>query len=697
MADTYNASINEAAEAEAPVRGVDPDAAMEKTETEEVSEGRRALVTKMQGEIENAEKKWAPVFKQMKANMKYAAGKQYKKPVGDDDRLKVEIVQRHVAQRTAALYARNPTVVAKRKPRLDFVVWDGKPDTLLKAAASYAETGVLTPQHEQLFNDVQQGFQRRKMMNKLAKTLELLYAHFVDMQDPPFKGQAKRAVPRTITCGVAYGKVGYQRIMQKRPETEVRLDDATTQLAVIERLRASGRDDKLKDTDAEYERLTMLIRQLGNQPEIVLREGLVFNFPRATSILPDCRLEALEGFVGTHWVAEKFYMSTDDVKETYGKAVSKDNVKTYSLVGDVHKPDKRGDLICVYEVYHKRDGMVYVLTPGHKDFLREPQAPDVYVRSFYPWFPLVFNRHEDEDCPFPRADVELLMPLQNELNRTFESLRQHRVASRPLYVSPPGALEEEDKENLSKHEAHDIIELANLPEDGKIDWVLKQVDKAAIDPNVYTVQPIYEAIGKVVGGPETAMGGVSRGSATGDSIAEASRVSALASNADDLDDWLTQIAEAGGGILLLNAQAETVQEVVGPGYVWPELRREDVAREVYLSIRGGSTGRPNKAQEIANFERMYPLLVQLTGISQDELTEYALSLMDDTIDLADFVSPGAPSLVSMNANSQPGTGDPKNDPYSQGDKGGDNKAQTDRPSRGGQPGYPTGTGGAPVG
>jgi hypothetical protein len=55
------------------------------------------------------------------------------------------------------------------------------------------------------------------MMDKLARTLELLYGYEVDNQPHPFKGMLKMTVRRAVTNGVAYIKLGYERVMQIAP------------------------------------------------------------------------------------------------------------------------------------------------------------------------------------------------------------------------------------------------------------------------------------------------------------------------------------------------------------------------------------------------------------------------------------------------------------------------------------------------
>src|SRR3546814_16653073 len=70
------------------------------------------------------------------------------------------------------------------------------------------------------------------------------------------------------------------------------------------------------------------------------------------------------------------------------------------------------------------------------------------------------------------------------------------------------------------------------------------------------------------------------------------------------------------------------------------LSREDVISEIFLTVKAGSSGRPNKAAEIANRERALPFIVQLpgsAGVANAMLTDY-LDLLD--IDHGDAVLDG---------------------------------------------------------
>ena len=81
-------------------------------------------------------------------------------------------------------------------------------------------------------------------------------------------------------------------------------------------------------------------------------------------------------------------------------------------------------------------------------------------------------------------------------------------------------------------------------------------------------------------------------------------------------------------ILLLEMSKEEVIAICGPGAVWPEFKKEEVLNEVYLEIEAGSTGKPNKAAELQNIERIIPFLIQIPGIDPKFLVRvYRCSLL----------------------------------------------------------------------
>src|SRR3546814_4004766 len=92
------------------------------------------------------------------------------------ERYLANLVQLHINQTVAALYAKNPKAVARRKPRMEFRIWDGKPESLMAAMQALQEAAVTgippAPGVAELLQDAQDGVSRRLMLQKVADTLE---------------------------------------------------------------------------------------------------------------------------------------------------------------------------------------------------------------------------------------------------------------------------------------------------------------------------------------------------------------------------------------------------------------------------------------------------------------------------------------------------------------------------------------------
>jgi hypothetical protein len=649
----------------------------------EPTESRAELVTQLTAAVKAAKGKWSPVFKRMREDQVFALGKQWPGQAAssavagasEDERYVANIVQRHVQQRTAVLYAKNPKAVAKRKERIDYTVWDGTNEQLQQAQQAAQQSAMMgMPPDDafmQIINDHAQTMARRKMVDRVGKTLEIIYQHYVDEQAYSFKSEMKRTVRRVVTCGVGYVKLGYQRVMEKTPDVQRQIADFKMQLAHLQAMAANIADGESSPDSAEAERLRLALAALEASPGVLVREGLTFDFPLATAIIPDARCRSLATFAGSEWVAEEFLLSQAEVEAIYRRDVTGSyNAYTEQMAigtpmdyalgemrGAMDSRGARRDVI-VWLVYHVRDGLVYTIADGYPDFLEEPAAPKVLLERFFPWFPLLFNELEHEDEIYPLSDVRLMRHQQQEYNRSREGLREHRMANRPMTITANGQLDDEDREKLKNRPANAIVELNALQPGQKVGDVLQGFNGTPIDPNLYEPSPVFQDVLRVVGTQEANLGGTSNATATESSIAEGSRMSGLESNVDDLDDMLTELARAGGQVLLSQLDATTAREIAGEGAAWPELERKALADELWLSVEAGSSGRPNKTQDIANLERLMPFLLQMPGLSQEWLAREVVRRMDDRIDLSSAIQTGAMSSMAVNAMAKPGGGVP---------------------------------------
>jgi hypothetical protein len=668
-------------------------------EQQQPDDSTTALVTRWTEDVKNAKEFFGKRFKQMRSDASFAAGKQW--PEGVDDNYIANITLRHLKQAVASLYAKNPKASFRRRDTLEYTLWDGDPQSLathMQAAQMGDPNAIAT------LMELDQVKQKRVMMDRLGKTMVILFNYYLNEPIPTFKTSAKQMIRRVKTCGVGYVKLGFQRAMGKSPDVARRLADSTRRLDVLERMAADLQEGEIFEGEAEYAELQLAMQALQQEPDLIIREGLVFDFPSSTAIIPDPDCYSVKGWLGARWVAQEFMFTANEIQETYGYDV-KDGGGTefnypYRKAGG-RKHRNRDAKYQVFEIYDRDTGTQFTVCDGCKDFLEPPAPPKVKVEQFIPIYGLVFNEldeaEETDQNLFPISDVTMLRPMQEEHNRSREALRQHRIANRPGYVGAAGILAEDDKGKLATHAESEFIEL-QIPSSMSVEQVLQRKPTVPIDGAVYDTSPFFEDMQRVVGSQAANSGQVMGGSATEVSVAEGSRMNDVAADTDELDEFLSLLARESGGIMLREISPETAKKIAGPGAVWPELTGTEIAEELFLEIRAGSSGRPNKAADLANLERVAPFVMQSPGLNPPWWLKQLLTRMDETIEIEDAVIDGLPSLNALNAQQGRGgngnggeqpTGDPASDPNQQGNQGATNAQNPRENEPGPQPQYPT--------
>jgi hypothetical protein len=506
----------------------------------------------------------------------------------------------------------------------------------------------------------------RRRLDKIGETLEILFHYFMQDAQPTFKSQMKALVRRMLTTGVGYVKLGFQRETERRPEVSARMNDIQVRLDHLETLAKDSAEGKINESSAEFEELQLAFKDLMTQAEVIVREGLMFDFPDSTAIIVDPRCKQLRGFIGARWIAHEMFFTTDEVREIYGVEID-GNYTPYDVKGRSHdssrkalaangsqdKEEAEEGMVCVYELYDKPSGLMYVIAEGHKDFLKEPASPELPVETFWPVFSLVCNEVEHQTEIYPPSDVHLMRSMVSEYNRAREGLREHRKANRPTYLTPAGMLEDEDKEKLATRPAHAVLSIQGMQPGQKSEDLVTALRTVGIDPNLYEVGTVFDDVQLAVGAQEAQFGTTGGATATENSIAESSRMSALGAQVDELDSFMSEITRCAGAILLKEMSVDQVKTIAGPGAVWPELTAQEIADEVILEIEAGSTGKPNQAAELRNLERVLPFVIQIPGIDPKWLAKEVLKRMDDKLDVDAALADGVGSIVSMNGMTDP--------------------------------------------
>lgn len=679
----------------------------------EVTEAVKKHVKQLLDDIKKDKAHRHKTFKQMKHDIRFTLGKnQHPNQREDDDRYVVNIVQRHIRQRVAKIYAKNPKATAKRKQRMKYVLWDGKSESLAAAQQTMAQTQAVgqpgAPPIDPtalaaagaIVEDITNAMMNDEQLDRIGKTGEILFHYFIGEQEPSFKKSMKSVVRRAKTCKVGYVRMGFKRVMGREPKEEQGLIDSQRRIDEIKRIRADLQDEQLNQADAEVARLQAMVDAVLKKDEVVLREGLDFDFPHPTRVIPGKGCTQLDGFVGAPRVTIEIPMTVNRVKAVYKidlaqtaqpseRADGSNPADPYSHVTVADK-DKTGDTeVLVLQTYVRADGLMYTVVDGYEGYLAPPETPVGNLERFYPIYAYVPNELEpdiDADNPYPPSDVELMMHQQKEINRMKEGLKQHRIANRPVYISPHGALQtsgdastQDDKKSLAEHAAHEIVELNGLAPGQKAEDMLAPLKKAQIEPALYETEGTMLDAQRAVGGDDNEFG-TSTGdpTATEASIADNERMTSVSEDIDTLDGMLSDIARDAFKIMASEISEETAKRIAGPGAMWPQLSRQEIAEELYLDIVAGSSGKPNSAQEVAKLKEVIPLAVQIPGMMPKFWAEKLIRAVDPGADLAEAFSEGLQAMVTMNrAAGAAGAmgGSPSSAPEDQGEQGANNAPQ----------------------
>lgn len=690
---------------------------------QQTSEQRQALVTQILNDVKKWEEHHKKAFDKMKRHVRFVKnkdGEQWRGVGGDaavmaSDKYVANITHRLIQQKVASLYARNPRARARRRPMVDYIVWDGRQETLQAAmqtvtmaqqtmqvmgAAQMGVPGAIMPPQPSpapmmdpmmaaaIVKEAIQIRQRRDMIDRIGKTAEIMFHHSLDRAKPAFKARMKQAVRRACTTGVAWVKLDFERAFEgRRPETNNAIMDAQDRADQIERKLKELDAGELDTASAELENLRLQIEGMTQKEDMLVREGVLFDFPKAWDVIPDIECQQLIGLLGCKKMAHRFESTPDRIKDTWGvdlqgqyqAHVPSSSSTRATRTGEGTEQDK----VVWYEVYDSTTGLVYTVLEGYPDFLCDPKPPRVDVEQFFPFYPVVLNEVENEGDLYPPSEVDLVEHMQRELNRSREALRQHRIAAAPFWLTGQDKLSEEDINKLRSRAPHDVLSVQALIGGQKITDIFQQGPTSAIDPNLYQDAHIVQDILRATGVQDANLGPTTGNTATEAGIAESSRSKSDSSNVGDIDDLLSQLAHDWCRTALKEVSLEMAKRIAGPGAVWPEISGGDFADQLYLDIVAGSSGKPNRDREAAAFERIMPMLMNVPGINPDFLARKGVELLDDAVDMDDALLSGVPSVLAMNAmfKNAPGmgagpenvpTGDPRSDPNMQGGAGGAN-------------------------
>jgi hypothetical protein len=670
-------------------------------------ERERAAVRQWQSRIKSTKERQKGVFQEMRDSMKFAAGYQWAgQKRRDDGRYVANWTLREVNSKVASLYAKNPTAEYQRRKRLDFALYDGKLENLIPVIQQgmASPQGILGLPFEQraLLADYQHGMQMREVVDRVGKTLEVLFQYQLDEQDEEegdFKLQMKQLVRRTIVAKVGYVRASFVRDTDMLVTSSGVGNTVANRALRVQKITKDIQDGKLQRTDKQVETLQSLAIGLGGSMQD--RQGLfgenermVFDCLPSTSVLIDQHTKSLKGFIGTRWIAIEYCLPVQDanalfeadIKVNKAQGVEGRVESSRSLTTEKH--EKGEEQVLVYEVLDKATRTHFFIAQGHPDYLAEPEYLQPNVRGFWPIYALTFNDVEadpqtGQTC-FPPSDVELLRHAQKEFNRSREELKKHRKANAPGWMIAKGVLSQDDKENLQNNVSSGVVEIENIPQGFKASDMFSPKPMTPLQPEVYDVAPQMLDAQLTTGNPQESLGINKEATATGSSITEQNRMTVTASNIDDVDDCLTWIARVSGEMMLQGFSVETVQRIAGQGAVWPQLPQDklDFLAAITLTTKAASSGRPNKAVDLRNWQMAGPILQQ-AGANPQFMVRQTLHVVDSNID-PEEAFPLVPTQQPMQGQVSPSGGEHQPSEQQSHQPGQNQPPQQSRPGPGGR-------------
>jgi hypothetical protein len=641
--------------------------------TTKPSPNEEAFVKYWLARIKSAQAKMQSDFDRMHDNQRFAKGLQWAgQNTLDSDKYVCNLVLQAINRGVAALYARDPKVDYHRRERMDFAIWDERIETLQMVQQDLAMNGPnANPMSQAIIADYQQGRQWKDTVDRIGKIIKIVVQYMFDTQQPSFKLQMKQLVRRVKTNYVGYLRIKYQDSFEPSMTTSETQSTIVARLRTIAHLVKKYESDKLTDNAKEFETLQALALSIGQSitsgdTQNIL-EQIAFDFPPSDSIIVDSRCRQLKGFVDARWIAQRYCPSLDYVNELFEltggerELTATSVTKLYNKHGDEYKQadsdansnSKDDEEECkphclMFEVFDLDTKSTFFLVDGCKWLIQPPEAVEPETNSFWPIKVLTFNDIEcdpqayegGDSTLFGPSDVDLLRSTQREYNRTREAWRWQRIANSPKYMTGRNWLTDNDKDAINNAEDNSIVELEGAPIGSDIGKMLAPFRYAPFDQPMYDTSPLMQDLLQSTGMLQENLGPVSaKGTATGQTIAEQSRVSGLSSNVDDIDMLLCETARDCGEIVLRRFRKPTVVRIAGRGAMlaWPDdpKVKEDFINELFLDTVAASSGRPNKALETANFERIAPILIN-AGANPIGIVEWGKQVMDVDVELDRF-------------------------------------------------------------
>ena len=543
-------------------------------------------------------KKWRESLEKLR---RYERGEQ----TVDEKKSRTNMVYATIAAMMPELYARNPTIAVTPTD-----------------AVSEAELG---------------------KVKKFCATAEKVIRKML-VEEGKLKKRAKANIRSACVTSFGVLKVGYQREYRGDAIAVRRIEDTQDNLARLEALiQQLKKTDDPSELAKKRDLLQSNLKALASGNEVRIYKGFVVDRMKSEDFLVlDDNVDEFDEYVDARALGHKIWMTVGKARiefemephgaTRYGRPRADANQKVDDTPADEQ-------FICVIEVWDKENGVVRTTAKGMNRWLREPYAPRFAPQRWYPFYALGFNLTEGQWRPL--SDVELLMSLQDEYDRTRQNYADVREKAVPVVIVRKGGnLTEGDVKNITDRKNKDTIAVEGNPAQ-PISQDVMYLEGPKIDPAAYDVSLIRNDMDLVSGRSDASRANLIKPkTATEAEIMAEAMQSRVGERRDTHEDMLSEMGEASLEVALRDLTKAEAQQLAGSDAQWPENPEsvETIFRMVTVKVRAGSSGKPNQQKEREQWGQLLPVVEKtMTAVAElrmqgnFDMAEAALELLRETL------------------------------------------------------------------
>jgi hypothetical protein len=502
--------------------------------------------------------------------------------------------------------------------------------------------------------------EQNDFIRRLAQTIEIVVSRL--WTKAHLKREAKKMLRGSMSSSEGWLKCSLQGDLKTDPNVQQELYTLQEQIRAIEGLeRNIEKGECAQDQDAKMAELQAKIKGAQARLETYIARCLVIDWvdtlDMQVSLTPRSVAEGING----PWMADRTFYTPEDASAKYGidksKLASASRYRPPTQSVDFENPDrpspewaqdsdqwtKTSDadadgMVCCWEAWSREDNMIYTWFEGTAFWAKPPQPPRFQTTRFYPYFLLAL--YEVDGLRHSQSLAERLAKLQDEFASARSNFAEVRRRAKQAVIFDKTNISPEDAERLESGTNQELIGIAPLRPGEPIASGFAPKPYNSVDGSLYDTGPIQQDMEAVSGAQDALRGGQQYAkTATQSEIEAAGGQARTGYGRDALDELLTDLAQYTAELALQGFTPEQVRKWAGPHAVWPQgTNPEDLEALVYVSIRAGSSGKPNTSADRQAWAAILPQLQALQaqigqwrGADPNEMADKATELLRETV------------------------------------------------------------------